>query len=325
MYQNTADTLFTTFYSNWLKHHQLFIEENTYNSYYQLAHKHILPYFEKSAIKLTNITTDILYNYYQIKMREGLSAKTLRHHHANIHSALNYAKDLHLIEFNPASGMKLPQNKNYHAEFYSIEELYECLRIFENHELELCVMLAGIMSLRRSEILGLTWNCINLKHNTITIKNTAVTTTDSLTGKNIIVKKNRTKNKSSYRTLVLPTLVLKKIETIRNSQKQPIAKNSPLIIGKDNQEIKPDRLTRNFKRHLEINDMKIIRFHDLRHSCTTTLFDLGYDMKDIQIWLGHSNISTTADIYTHYQIGNKRKIALTLNERLSNSIPAISF
>ena len=48
-----------------------------------------------------------------------------------------------------------------------------------------------------------------------------------------------------------------------------------------------------------------IRFHDLRHSCATLLYDSGIDMKAIQEWLGHSNISTTMNIYAHLNYKNK--------------------
>lgn len=48
-----------------------------------------------------------------------------------------------------------------------------------------------------------------------------------------------------------------------------------------------------------------MQFHDLRHSCASALHDKGWELKDIQTWLGHANISTTADIYTH--ISNTRK------------------
>ena len=52
------------------------------------------------------------------------------------------------------------------------------------------------------------------------------------------------------------------------------------------------------------DELKHIRFHDLRHSCATLLYDSGIDMKAIQEWLGHSNISTTMNIYAHLNYKN---------------------
>ena len=63
--------------------------------------------------------------------------------------------------------------------------------------------------------------------------------------------------------------------------------------------IKPDKISRDFPKFLLDNNMKRIRFHDLRHSCASLLFEEGVPMKIIQNWLGHSVISTTMDLYTH--------------------------
>ena len=53
------------------------------------------------------------------------------------------------------------------------------------------------------------------------------------------------------------------------------------------------------------NDLRIIRFHDLRYSCASLLYAKGVSLKDIQEWLGHSDISTTSNIYTHLNFDSK--------------------
>lgn len=69
--------------------------------------------------------------------------------------------------------------------------------------------------------------------------------------------------------------------------------------------IKPDYLTTHFKAFLEEHNMPHIRFHDLRHTCAPLLFAQGVSLKEIQAWLGHSTIGTTANIYTHLDENNK--------------------
>lgn len=69
--------------------------------------------------------------------------------------------------------------------------------------------------------------------------------------------------------------------------------------------IKPNFVTQHFRLICDKNELKHIRFHDLRHSCATLLYDSGIDMKAIQEWLGHSNISTTMNIYAHLNYKNK--------------------
>ena len=67
---------------------------------------------------------------------------------------------------------------------------------------------------------------------------------------------------------------------------------------------------------LRKNDMPHIRFHDLRHSSASYLKYLGFDLKDIQIWLRHKDIQTTMNLYTHLDMGAKQKIASKLNANL---------
>lgn len=57
------------------------------------------------------------------------------------------------------------------------------------------------------------------------------------------------------------------------------------------------------------HDIPVMRFHDLRHSMASILHDIGWDIKDIQEWLRHSSVETTADIYTH--VSRERKKQLT--------------
>ena len=68
----------------------------------------------------------------------------------------------------------------------------------------------------------------------------------------------------------------------------------------------PDYITPAWKRLLEKNNMRVIRFHDLRHSCASLLLAKGIPMKAIQEWLGHSNFSTTANIYAHLDSNSKQ-------------------
>ena len=69
--------------------------------------------------------------------------------------------------------------------------------------------------------------------------------------------------------------------------------------------ISPDYVTRHFKVFLAENNLREIRFHDLRHSCASMLLSNGVQMKQIQEWLGHSDFSTTANIYAHLDYSSK--------------------
>lgn len=71
------------------------------------------------------------------------------------------------------------------------------------------------------------------------------------------------------------------------------------------QRLKPNTLSAGFKRMLKKAGLRDIRLHDLRHSCASLLLANGVPMKQIQEWLGHSDFSTTANIYAHLDYQSK--------------------
>ncbi|WP_084002888.1 tyrosine-type recombinase/integrase [Dorea sp. D27] len=72
---------------------------------------------------------------------------------------------------------------------------------------------------------------------------------------------------------------------------------------------KPGYVSDHFNLIFRKNGLRIIRFHDLRHSCAALLYNNGVDLKAIQEWLGHSTITTTSNTYTHFDFTKKCKCA----------------
>ena len=81
--------------------------------------------------------------------------------------------------------------------------------------------------------------------------------------------------------------------------------------------LEPDYLTQHFEIIIKKNKLKKIRYHDLRHSCASLLLANGVSLKEIQDWLGHSDYSTTANIYSHLEYGAKLKSAGKISETLN--------
>ena len=82
----------------------------------------------------------------------------------------------------------------------------------------------------------------------------------------------------------------------------------------------PERVSRHFKSVLRKNGLKEIRFHDTRHSAGSALCQNGVNMKEIQEWLGHSDFSTTANIYSHLRSDTKRSTAASMMKCLGMSV-----
>ena len=81
----------------------------------------------------------------------------------------------------------------------------------------------------------------------------------------------------------------------------------------DGRPFSPDYVSDKFPRLLKANNMPKIRFHELRHSAASNLLSMGFSLKDVQEWLGHSDIKTTANIYGHLDAKRKKSMAEALS------------
>lgn len=88
--------------------------------------------------------------------------------------------------------------------------------------------------------------------------------------------------------------------------------------------ISPNYLTDIFHKLLEKNGLRRIRYHDLRHSCASLLLANGVPMKQIQEWLGHSDFSTTANVYAHLDYNSKLSSADAMVNGLQGALSVIS-
>ena len=152
----------------------------------------------------------------------------------------------------------------------------------------------------------------DFEQNTIEICHTV--TTVRLDGKKVIVESDTTKTKASKRTLPLVPVFRERLLALQEEQKE----NRKLCGRCYNKKyadyicvdamgnlLKPDYLSDSFQIILQNYHLRRIRFHDLRHSCASLLLANGVPMKMIQEWLGHSDFSTTANIYSHLDYASK--------------------
>ncbi|MCH5287273.1 MAG: site-specific integrase [Christensenellaceae bacterium] len=307
----TQDTLFSDFLTKWLAVVKSSIKPATYSSYSGMLDGVILPYFRHKWITLTELQASDIQEFYTAQL-ERVSANTVIHYHAIIHKALKYAVKMDLLPANPADKVERPKKDRYVASFYDSDEINQLFAIVKDTPLELPVMLAAFYGLRRSEVVGLKWDAIDFAANTITIKHTVASCV--IDGKRMEIASDTTKTKSSMRTLPLVPLFREMLLQLHEEQgiNRRLCGRSYctdflgyICVNEIGERVKPAYLTSALPKMLKKHNMRVIRFHDLRHTCASLLLANGVSMKQIQEWLGHSDFSTTANIYAHLDYHSK--------------------
>jgi integrase len=308
---NKDDILFADYMIKWLGIAKTSIAVPTYASYSQMVNKIIVPYFRERKITLRELKASDIQDFYLEKLKH-VSASSVIHYHSNIHKALKYAVKTDLIPANPADKVDRPKKEKFVGSFYDAEEVKKLFAASKGTILEIPIMFGAFYGLRRSEVVGLKWDAVDFERDTISIRHTVTSCT--IDGKDIIYASDTTKTKSSRRTLPLAPFVRERLLRLQEEQK----KNKKLCgrsYNKDYLEyicvdeigglIKPDYVTDGFRNFLRENGFRAIRFHDLRHTCASLMLANNVPMKQIQEWLGHSDFSTTANIYAHLDYSSK--------------------
>lgn len=307
----SSDMLFSVFMLLWLEIIKGSVAETTFSSYTSMVTKKIAPYFRKQGVSLGGLEARHIQTFY-ISELKTVSAATVIHEHANIHKALKYAMKMDLILTNPADKIERPKKEKYLASYYTSEELYELFEKTQGHKLGLMIQIAAFYGLRRSEVIGLKWEAVDFERNTLSVRH--IVTSVDIGGKQTLIQADRAKNKSSLRTLPLVGSFREKLLASKEQQEKSrkICGNAYnnefsgyIFVDELGNLIKPNYVTSTFRRLLQKHGLRKIRFHDLRHSCASLLLSLGVPMKQIQEWLGHSDISTTSNIYAHLDYQSK--------------------
>ena len=302
------------------------IDDATYSSYLSNTKISILPYFFKENKKLKDINTFDIQKYYfhELNVR-GVSANTVIHYHNLLSLTFKYAQKIGIITINPMLNVEKPKKVRYIAKVYNHEQIKEMLEILkkEDKALYLGVVITSFFGLRRSELLGLKWSAINFVDNTMSIVHTVTET--NLDGKNILIKKDKTKSTAGLRSFVLPGSIKEMLLELKEEQKRNKERLSKGYYTKDEEYVyvneggelhKPKFLTNGFRKFLAKHNLTHIRFHDLRHSCATILCESNVNVKDIQMFLGHSSAKTTMDIYVHQMNKSNLSTVSIINEKI---------
>lgn len=317
-----TDILFADYIRHWLTHIARKVDEVTMQGYKTLADGHILPYFDQKKVPVRSLDHTMIQRYMDEKFQNGrldgkggLSPRSLRLHKNIISQALDLAVQSKLIPANPCQFVELPQNVRYESTFYNAKQLQDLFKAFQGDELLPLVKITALYGLRRSELLGLQWDSIDFERKTMTIRHTVSKVTE-------VVAKDKTKNASSRRSFPLTAeaeAIFRRAKELEQQNRAAFGReyqeNSYIFKWPDGHPYSPDYISHHFAKVLKKHGLPHIRFHELRHSCASMLLDMGFTLKDVQEWLGHSDIKMTANIYAHLDTARKSSIADSLANR----------
>ncbi len=327
---NKAKQKFSDYLLEWVDNQKGKKDETTSSTYATNIKGIIAPYFADTDITLEQLQPAHLQGFYDTQYKRVLtkgknkgktvSKNTVNHYHHNIHKALNDAVRLGIIPYNPDDRTIVDSPDEYTATYYNEVDAMKLLEKVKGHPLEVIITIAICYGLRRSEILGLSWDkSIDFSTNTIIIQHKVTQAT--IDNKRVVVKKDKMKNKSSYRSL--PLIPLVKDLLIREKTRQEKNrllygntyknKGNYICVKDDGELVRPDTITEQVPKFIESVGLKRITLHSMRHSCGSILLANGISMKEIQEWLGHSSYNVTANRYCHLDTTAKEKSANTMN------------
>ena len=245
--------------------------------------------------------------------KEGLSAKSVKNAHGVLHSALDKAVESGLIKKNVSSGCNLPKGQQDEMRPLEDEEVAVFLKLAKEDLLYPLYYIALFTGMRQSELMGLTWDCINFRKGTIHI-------TKQLLRINAFQHKGEyhfVPTKTNKQRIIEPAYQV--MEMLREVQKRQTewkeqcgdawkGEDDLVFTNPDGTHLSNSNVYRHFKRIMKQMSLNEVRFHDLRHTYAVLALQNGIDIKTVSASLGHYSVAFTMDKYGHVS-NTMRKMA----------------
>jgi integrase len=323
MYVDTKNLTLRQYLAQWLETYaKINVTYTTYASYRTALMYRLAGILDN---RLSEINPFIIQCQYSELLQQGYSPTSVNYSHRILNQALKQAVKWSMLTVNPCSAVTPPRKAYVEKDILDIEEINN-IRIYlqETHKTYYIIFMIAITTgMRRSEIAALEWSDINFETNRISVSK-AMKYSDN---HEIII--STTKNRSSTRTVDMTDSLTQALREWHQEQKlnkvmygpyyienHHSGKKRALVCTKENGEyVKLDYYLRKLKKTLiELGIDKHVRFHDLRHTHATLLLEQNVEAKVIQERLGHSNISTTMDLYSHVTRNVQKKAVEKLNK-----------
>ena len=250
----------------------------------------------------------------------GLSSKTQKLYLNFISDVMNFAIRCNMISRNPCHGVQVISTKKKEREILTVEETQIFLEHLQKAPIKYRTffILAIFGGFRRGELLGLEWKDIDFENHIITIRRT------SLYSKETGIFEGTPKTKGSFRSLKLPEKVFDILKEYKAAQDHDIEllcdrwnPTDRLFTTWDGHPMGPDSVRTWLRRFCEREGIKYVNIHAFRHINASMLISNGVDVRTVSAALGHSQTSTTLNIYAHAfdeaQAKASEAIADTLN------------
>ena len=298
----------------WSKEYLGGVKPYTVLNYTQHIKNHINP--AMGAIKLDMLDAHTIQKFYNNlgKERDGkpaLSAKTIKNIHGVLHKALSQAVMIGYIRSNPADACTLARIVQKDIKPLDEDATASFLEAIKGHPYETVFLVTLFTGMRQGEVLGLTWDCVDLDSGIITINKQIQKETGGGSVYHLVPTKN-----SKGRTITPAAYVIKLLRGQKRKQAEwqlkagQLWENSGLVFTNElGVHLMPHTVYHNFKKIVASIGIPNARFHDLRHSYAVAAIRSGDDIKTVQGNLGHATASFTLDKYGHVTDQMKRASA----------------
>ena len=315
---------------------------STYESRKSLIANYIRPLI--GDMKLEDVTPRIMDKYYRdllsvkavsskyVKARtEYLTPHTVREVHKTLRNAFNQAVKWELMSKNPCINATLPKEEHKTRDIWDADTLFRAIELCDDDILRLALNLAFACSLRMGEMLGLTWDCIDVSDESIRSGNAYLFVNKELQRVNrealetlgekgvmfkfpaVIARTNTAlvlkepKTKTSTRRVFIPTTVAEmlkqrkaEIEEYKALFGDEFTDYNLVFCNPNGRPIEGQTINRALSKLIQDNNLPPVVFHSLRHSSITYKLKLnGGDMKSVQGDSGHAQVKMVADVYSH--------------------------
>ena len=286
---------------------------------YEGIYRNYIKDSELGKIKLKDLRATHIQRYYN-KLQDTKPISTIKGINTRLKPCLGEAEKQGYIQKNYCKMVTLPKDNNKKTiQVLTQQQQKLFIEAIKGHKLEVLFLIALGTGLRLGELLGLKWSDIDFNTGILTVNRTLSRVKNQTTGKYEIIEQTP-KTKNSNRTIPIPNDILNKLkEHKKNQSKQRLfvgegyINNNYVFTDDIGNPIDDKRPGRNLKSTLAKLSIEPIKFHALRHTYATRLFEANVPPKTVQVLMGHYDISITMDIYTHVMEDAKLEAIEKLN------------